>query len=132
MLHCILTKLEQLLPHQLLLQLKFYPCALSALLKLVLENLTHAIRKKEEKICQKIVRNVSSKSRSTVTSNTLKTIADEQCVSTRGGTVKLQTGSKAIPVKIGTVKVKPKEPTFSHENLKRLQAANNLSDKSLL
>ena len=79
-----------------------------------------------------IVRNVSRKSRSTVASNTLKTIADEQCVSTRGGTLKLQTGCKPITVQIGNDKVKPREPTFSHENLKKLQTATKLSDRSLM
>ena len=70
-----------------------------------------------------IVRNVSCKSRSKVASDTLKTIADEQLASTRGGALKLQTGCKPITVQIGTDRAKPREPTFSHENLKRLQAA---------
>ena len=78
------------------------------------------------------MRNTSRKSRSTVTSNTLKVIASDQSVSTRGGTVTLQTGSKPLSVQIGVPKVKPKEAKFSHENLKRLQASTNLSDKSLL
>ena len=94
----------------------------------------------KQHICQKsvkrdnlsnIVKNVSRKSRSKVASNTLKVIADEQGVSSRGGTVNLQTSSKQIPVQIGTSKIKPKKPFFSHENLKRLQADNNLSDRSL-
>ena len=79
-----------------------------------------------------IIRNVSRKSKSTITSNTLKSIASEESVTSRGGTLELQTGSKTIPVIIGTPQVKPKEPAFSHDNLKRLQAATNLSDKSLL
>ena len=79
-----------------------------------------------------IVRNTSRKSRTTVAANALKTIADEQGVSVRGGTVNLQTAFYPVPVQIGTPKVKPKEPTFSHENLKKLQLATNLSDKSLL
>ena len=79
-----------------------------------------------------IVRNTSRKSQATVASNTLKHIAADQSVSTRGGTVELQTGSKPIPVQIGAPKVKPKETTFSHENLKKLQAATNMSDKTLL
>ena len=92
-------------------------------------------------ICQKstkrenlsnLVRNVSSKSKAKVASNTLKSIAAEQGVSTRGGVLKLQTGSKALPVQIGTPKLKPKEAKFSHENLKRLQAATNMSDSSLM
>ena len=79
-----------------------------------------------------IVKNTSGKSRAKVTSVTLKTIAEEQEVSTRGGVVHLQTGAKPIPVQIGTPTVKPKVPKFSHESLKKLQAANNLSDKTLL
>ena len=80
-----------------------------------------------------IVKNTSKKSRANVASSTLKTIAVECGVSTRGGTVQLATGSKKLPVQIGTTsKSKPKEATFSHENLKRLQTANNLSDRSLL
>ena len=79
-----------------------------------------------------IVKNTSRKSKAKVTSSTLKVIAEEQQVSTRGGVVNLQTGSKPLPVQIGTPKVKPKVPKFSHENLKRLQAANNLSDKTLV
>ena len=79
-----------------------------------------------------IVRNTSGKSRAKVTSETLKTIAEESGVSLKGGVVELQTGSKPIPVQIGTPKVKPKDNKFSHENLKKLQTANNLSDKTLL
>ena len=91
-------------------------------------------------ICQKtirrenlsnIVKNVSCRSRATVTSNTLKSIAAEEDISTKGGTLNLTTRSKPLPVRIGTPKVQPKEPTFSHDNLKRLQADSNLSDKSL-
>ena len=79
-----------------------------------------------------IVRNVSKKSRANVTSSTLKSIAEDEGVSTRGGTLKLQTGSKPIQVQVGTSRESPKEATFSHENLKRLQAASNISDTSLL
>ena len=79
-----------------------------------------------------LVRSTSRKSQSSVTSSTLKAIATDQSVSTRGGTLTLQTGSKPLPVQIGTPKVHPKQATFSHENLKRLQASTNLSDKSLL
>ena len=64
-----------------------------------------------------IVRNSSGKSRAKVTSATLKTIADESGVSLKGGVIQLQTGSKPIPVQIGTSKVRPKDTKFSHENL---------------
>ena len=79
-----------------------------------------------------IVRNTSGKSKSKVASSTLKSLAEEQGVSSRGGVIQLETGSKPIPVQVGTPKVKPKDPKFSHENLKRLQTANNLSDKTML
>ena len=79
-----------------------------------------------------IVKNTSGKSRANVASRTLKTIAEEQDVSLRGGVVQLQSGSKTLPVQIGKPTVKPKEPKFSHENLKKLQAAHNLSDKAVL
>ena len=78
-----------------------------------------------------IVRNTSTRSKSKITASGLKNIADEQGTSTRGGTLKLQTGSKPIPVVIGAPQIKPKQAKFSHENLKRLQAATNLSDKSM-
>ena len=79
-----------------------------------------------------IVKNNSWRSRSKVATSTLKSIADEQGVSHKGGTVHLQTGSKPLPVQIGTPKVKPKDAKFSLENLQKLQSANNLSDKTLL
>ena len=79
-----------------------------------------------------IVRNTSGKSKAKVASSTLKSLAEEQGVSSRGGVIHLETGSKPIPVQVGTPKVKPRDPKFSHENLKRLQTANNLSDKTML
>ena len=79
-----------------------------------------------------IVKTTSRRSRSNVASATLKCIAEEEEVSTRGGMLHLKTGSKPLPIQIGTPTVKPKEAKFSHENLKKLQAANNLSDKTLL
>ena len=79
-----------------------------------------------------IVKSSSEKSRAKVASSTLKFIAEEQEVSTRGGVVNLQTGGKPLPVQLGTPEVEPRVPKFSHENLKSLQAANNMSDKTLL
>ena len=79
-----------------------------------------------------IVKSTSEKSRSKVTSSSLKVIAEEQEVSTRGGVLNLKTGGNPLPVQIGAPTVKPREPKFSHENMKKLQAATNLSDKMLL
>ena len=79
-----------------------------------------------------ILKSTSQKSRAKVTSSTLKKIAEDSGVSTKGGVAQLQTGSKPLPVQIGTQKVKPKVAKFSHENLKKLQTATNLSDNTLL
>ena len=78
-----------------------------------------------------IVRKTSVKSRSKVATSTLKTIAESQGVSTRGGVVQLQSGKKELPVQIGAPQTMPRQATFSHENLMRLQTANNLSDRNL-
>ena len=69
----------------------------------------------------KIVKNTSGKSRSRVASATLKTLAEEQGVSTRGGTLQLKSGSKYLPVHLGNSRAKPKEAKFSHANLQKLQ-----------
>ena len=92
----------------------------------------NCVKTKKSENLANIVKNTSGRSRAKVTSSTLKTIAADQGVSTRGGIVELLTGSKTIPVQLGTPKIKPKEAKFSHENLKKLQTANNLSDKTLL
>ena len=100
-----------------------------------------ALGKGKHHICSKttkqknvtgILKNSSFKSRGKVASSALKLIAADQGVPTRGGIVNLPTGSNVIPVKMGTEKIKPKEAKFSHENLKRLQVENNLSDRALL
>ena len=80
----------------------------------------------------KMVRQTSDKSKAKVVSATLKTICEEQGISTRGGRLQLQTGSKSLPVQVGTPKNHPKKARFSYNNLKRLQAQNNLSDRVLL
>ena len=86
---------------------------------------------KRENITQ-IVQSTSTKSRSKITAKNIKNLASAEGVSTRGGTLNLVTGGTNLPVKIGNLKVKPKQPHFSHENLKRLQLANNMSDRTLL
>ena len=79
----------------------------------------------------KLVKNTSEKTRSKVTCHSLKTVAEDQGVGARGGTVQLGSGSKLLPVVVGTTKQKPKLAKFSHENLLSLQLATNLSDKSI-
>lgn len=79
-----------------------------------------------------LVKNTSQKTRSKVTCHNLKTVAEDQGVGTRGGTVQLCTGSsKPLPIVVGTTRQKPKVAKFSHENLLSLQLATNLSDNSL-
>ena len=79
-----------------------------------------------------IVKNTSGNSRSKVTASTLKTIAEEEGVSTRGGVLELASSSKHLPIQIGNPQVKSTHGQFSHKNLKQLQTVNNLSDKTLL
>ena len=79
-----------------------------------------------------IVKKTSGRSRAKVASSTLKTIALDQGVTTQGGLLQLQTGSKPIPVKLGAPKVQPKKAKFSQDDLKMMQTANNLSDQTLL
>ena len=87
---------------------------------------------KRENISE-FVRSSSTKTTGQVTATGLKKVADEEGVSTRGGTVALSTGGNPLSVQIGVPKkIQPKSAHFSHENLKMLQAANNLSDRSLL
>ena len=112
-------------------QLEFSHFAQSVSVKLDKENPMSVIKIKKSANLSNIVRNTSTRSKSKITASGLKNIAEEQGTSTRGGTVKLQTGSKPIPVVIGAPQIKPKQAKFSHENLKRLQAATNLSDKSM-
>ena len=79
-----------------------------------------------------IVRNSSLKSKSKITAKGLKSVAEVEGVSTRGGTLDLKTGSKPLQVKIGAPKVQLKPAYFSHENMKRLQTSLNLSDRATL
>ena len=79
-----------------------------------------------------IVKKTSGRSRAKIASSTLKTIALDQGVSTQGGLLQLQTGSRPIPVQLSAPKIKPKNAKFSHDDLKMMQTANNLSDQTLL
>ena len=79
-----------------------------------------------------IVRNSSVKTKCNVIASELKCLAEDQGVSTKGGDIELQSGSKTLPVQIGTKKCGPKEPKFSHENLKNLGARLNLSGNAVM
>ena len=87
---------------------------------------TSVIRTLKGKKISKMIQSTSVKSRSKIIAQNLKKLANEEGSSTRGGTLEL-----SLPVKIGKSKVELKQPHFSHENLKRLQTANNLSDRAL-
>ena len=78
-----------------------------------------------------MVKGRSMKSRSRVACSILKSVAADQGISSRGGKVELQSGSKTLPVSLGTPQVVPKQPRFTHEDLKRVQAAHNLSDRAI-
>ena len=77
-----------------------------------------------------MVKSSSIKSKSKVTSEVLKNICSDSGVTLKGGEIKLSTGGKPLPVKIGTPQNKPKTPRFTHESMKRLQAAYNFSDRA--
>ena len=78
-----------------------------------------------------LAKSSSAKTRGRVTSNILKDLCADGGVSLRGGDINLPTATKSLVVKVGKSKVTPKQPKFSHENLKRLQVANNFSDKAV-
>ena len=85
--------------------------------------------KKQENLAGYVKSN-SARTKGKITSNVLKSICSDTGVSTGGGTVSLKTGGKAFPVKVGNPQKPPKVPKFTHESLKRLQAANNFSDRA--
>ena len=75
------------------------------------------------------VKSNSMRSKSKVTSSVLKDICMETGVSHSGGSVSLSTGGAPLTVQVGKAKQKPKVPRFTLDGLKRLQSANNLSDR---
>ena len=79
-----------------------------------------------------LIRNSSDQSKSSVLVSGLMEVAEKQGESTRGGTVTLQSGSRQIPVQIGTKRGRDKEPQLSHANLKSLGRRLNLSNSSLI
>ena len=80
----------------------------------------------------KLVQTTSEKTQAKVASTTLHKIAAEAGVSARGGTLTLPSGSKQLPVTVGTPKTGHKEVKFSHEDMMRLQSSQNLSDRGLM
>ena len=80
-----------------------------------------------------IVHYNSAKTQYTVVSNTLKTIAEDQGASTRGGEVLLQSGDpNKLLVKIGRGRNnKRKDRIISHEDLRKLQLRVGCSDAKL-
>ena len=112
-------------------QQKSFHFAPSVSVRLDKENPMSVIKIKKNSNLSDNVRNTSTRSKSKITASGLKDIAEELGTTPRGGTIELQTGSKLLPVVIGAPQRKPKQAKFSHENLKRLQAATNLSDKSM-
>ena len=79
-----------------------------------------------------LMRSTSIGTKSNVLADGLKIIAEEQGQTKRGGEIELQSGSKVLPVKIGTQRSRPKEAKFSHESLKMLGARLNLSDNEIM
>ena len=77
-----------------------------------------------------IVKSRSKKSKEKVVASSLKSIFNDQGVDQRGGTVSLPTGGPPVQVTLAR-KLTKKSPRWSHESLKRLQAAMNLSDRAI-
>lgn len=81
-----------------------------------------------------LVKSTSFKTKGKVTSSCLKSVFADMGVTSRGGSTCLPTGSKPLPVTVGTSRAKSRVKTgrFSAENLIRLQTVLNLSDKKIL
>lgn len=90
----------------------------------------HCSKVQKQENLANLVKSTSAKSKSKVTSNVLKEICTEAGVSHTGGTVNLSTGGSPLPVQVGKSKLKARVPRFTLEGLKRLQSANNLSDRA--
>ena len=78
-----------------------------------------------------LTRSSSEKTRSKVTAILIKDMCTDSGVSLRGGNIGLKTEGTSLPVQIGRPRATPKQARFSHENLKRLQVANDFSDKAV-
>ena len=79
-----------------------------------------------------IVKSKSLKSKAKITATTLKAVFSDQNISSQGGTATLPTGGKPIQVTLGRSQhTTQKSARWSHGDLKRLQAAMNLSDRNI-
>ena len=96
---------------------------------------THICNKQEksDKIAN-LVKSVSDESQAKVASATLHDIAEKQGVSNkRGATVTLKSGHQKLPVKIGKEKVQTGQTTtFTHDDMKKIQLSQNMSDRNIL
>ena len=77
------------------------------------------------------VKATSSKTKGKVTSTVLRSICTETGVTLRGGKLTLATGGAPIDLHIGNPRRQVKKPRFTLESLKRLQAATNVSDRTI-
>ena len=78
-----------------------------------------------------ITKSSSEKTKGKVASNILKDLCIESGVSLKGGKLSLSTGGKKLSVQLGNPGVSIPKPKFTHDSLKRLQAANNYSDRAV-
>ena len=79
-----------------------------------------------------IVKSKSLKSKAKITASTLKAVFSDQNISSQGGTATLPTGGRPVQVTLGRSQhTTQKAARWSHGDLKRLQAAMNLSDRNI-
>ena len=98
---------------------------------IVSKGVSHICKKTQKQSnLAEMVKSSSLRSKSKVTSEVLKNICSDLRVTLKGGEIKLSTGGKSLPVKVGAPENLPKTPRFSHDSLKRLQAAYNFSDRA--
>lgn len=79
-----------------------------------------------------LIGNSSEGSKSSVLASSLKDLAQCQGENTRGGVVGLQSGSKVLPVQIGTSRSRQGNNKFSHEDITNLGKRLNLSNTSIM
>ena len=113
------------------LQLKSFQCAANVSQKIEPGKSHNCTKSAFQSNLTGIVKKKSVNSKGKVSCAIIKSVANDQNVSLRGGNVNLLSGSKILPVLIGTKKVAPKPARFSHANLMRMQTAHNLSDTTL-
>ena len=105
-------------------------CVTSAILLWVKGSVIFVKKTQKQSNLAEMVKSSSLRSKSKVTSEVLKNICSDSGVTLKGGEIKLSTGGKSLPVKVGAPENLPKTPRFSHDSLKRLQAAYDFSDRA--